>query len=70
MKKLILVLAVTWGIPSYTHAAAPDACGDEPLTAPETTLNDVNPSSTTYGQAISTSMFLGDVWVAYWAQSS
>ena len=42
-----------------SHAGAPEQCGDVPSSAPIVALNDVNPSSDTYGQTIDTSQFLG-----------
>lgn len=70
MKKLFFCMTLIVATLATSHAGAPEQCGDVPSSAPIVALNDVNPSSDTYGQTIDTSQFLGGTWVIYWAQSS
>lgn len=54
-----------------SQAAPPKSdCGLTPQTVEAFTLQDTNPNSSTYGQAVSLSDHLGEVLVIYWAQAT
>ncbi len=45
-------------------------CGLEPEVIPDFTLEDMNPTSATYGEQVARDDHLGDVWFLYWAHAT
>ena len=66
----LLALITLTAISAPPPAVEPEDCQLNPAAIPAFTLVDENPNSATYSTEVSSTDFLGEVLVMYWAQAT